>query len=111
MAQGGSIQEIVPILDAAVKKLEDSFRIHRVYVFGSYAQGRATSDSDIDIAVVSPDFGKNVIKEGSKVLLLLAKVDTRFEPKVYSIQEYEETEPGDFLHDEVISRGIQLYPN
>ena len=32
--------------------------IERVYLFGSYAWGRPTSSSDIDIAIVSPKFKK-----------------------------------------------------
>lgn len=34
----------------------DNLPITCVYVFGSYAKGRARKDSDIDVAVISPMF-------------------------------------------------------
>ena len=35
----------------------------RVLVFGSYARGRATPDSDMDVAIISPDFkGKDIFE-------------------------------------------------
>ncbi len=32
--------------------------IEKIILFGSYAKGTATNDSDIDVAVISPNFGK-----------------------------------------------------
>ncbi|MDO8490479.1 MAG: nucleotidyltransferase domain-containing protein [Dehalococcoidia bacterium] len=38
-------------------------RISAVYVYGSYARGTQTDDSDIDLIVVSPDFaGLNMLE-------------------------------------------------
>ena len=34
----------------------DNLPIASIYVFGSYAKGKARKDSDIDVAVVSPRF-------------------------------------------------------
>lgn len=34
----------------------DKLPVRGVYVFGSYAKGTATKDSDIDVCVVSPKF-------------------------------------------------------
>ena len=39
-----------------IKYLQDQIRITEIILFGSYASGTAHKHSDIDIAVVSPDF-------------------------------------------------------
>ena len=38
--------------------------ISDAFLFGSYAKGEAKADSDIDLCVISPDFGKDEIEEG-----------------------------------------------
>jgi predicted nucleotidyltransferase len=37
--------------------------VSKVIIFGSHAKGKANPDSDIDIAVISSQFGKNNFKE------------------------------------------------
>lgn len=46
-----------------VQYVRTKIKIEKVVLFGSYAQGTATADSDIDLAVVSPDFGKSLLRE------------------------------------------------
>ena len=40
-------------------RLQQSVPVDEVWVYGSYARGAATDDSDIDVAVVSPELGRN----------------------------------------------------
>ncbi len=42
--------------------------VHRLIVFGSQAKGTAGPDSDIDVAVISRQFGKDRFEEGVKLL-------------------------------------------
>ena len=35
---------------------DDNLSLLNMYVFGSYAKGNSRKDSDIDVAVISPDF-------------------------------------------------------
>ena len=51
----------------AIKDIRDyaravgrKFRPERVVLFGSYAEGRATEDSDVDLLVVMPHRGRDV---------------------------------------------------
>jgi predicted nucleotidyltransferase len=53
--------------------------VEKVYIFGSQAKGTARPDSDIDIAIVSPIFGKDVFDERLK-LMHLRKKDYDIEP-------------------------------
>lgn len=49
-------------------------------VFGSWAKGKATEDSDIDVCVVSPSFGNDYIQEMVDLRKIALKVDSRIEP-------------------------------
>lgn len=49
-------------------------------LFGSYAKGVAGKDSDIDIAIVSAQFGRDPIKEMMFLRRLALQVDSHIEP-------------------------------
>lgn len=60
------------------------------FVFGSHATGRADKHSDIDLAVVSPDFGKDQHEELVR-LFKLVDVETRtVEPVPFSLEGLED---------------------
>ncbi|MGB4311455.1 MAG: nucleotidyltransferase domain-containing protein [Natronincolaceae bacterium] len=44
--------------------------IKNVYIYGSAAKGRATEDSDIDIAVVGDDFISDPVEDTFKLMKL-----------------------------------------
>lgn len=50
--------------------LKAGLRPSKVILFGSYAKGEAHSYSDIDLAVISPNFGKDLRQE----LMLLSRL-------------------------------------
>jgi len=50
------IRKIIKDFINAVK--EKNIKVEAVFLFGSYAENRANEDSDIDVAVVSPDLAK-----------------------------------------------------
>ena len=47
---------------AAAERIGRDFRPHKVILFGSYAHGTATADSDVDLLVVMPFKGQSVYK-------------------------------------------------
>ena len=59
---------------------QQGFNISRAILFGSYAKGKANADSDIDIAVVSPQFGKDITEEMMMLRKIALKVDSHIEP-------------------------------
>ena len=78
------IEEFINILRGVEK-----IRVDKVILFGSRSKGKTHKDSDIDIAVVSRDFGKDRYKEGSMLFEIAAKVDPRIEPVPISSQSWE----------------------
>jgi hypothetical protein len=48
-----TIEEIAELIAPVAKK----YNIPKVYIFGSYARGEATADSDVDLMIEGGDFG------------------------------------------------------
>jgi predicted nucleotidyltransferase len=46
-----------------IRYAQNYIKIEKVVLFGSHARGSASPESDIDIAIVSPDLGKSVLHE------------------------------------------------
>ncbi len=61
--------------------------ISKAYLYGSYAKGKAKSDSDIDICVVSPEFGKDLVDEMVKLRQISRRVDDRIEAIPFGIDD------------------------
>ena len=53
--------------------------VDSAYLFGSYAKGNSKRDSDIDICIISPKFGKDYFKESLTLDFLTHTVDCRIE--------------------------------
>lgn len=88
--------------------LKNNIHSDIIILYGSYATGKNRKDSDIDIAVISRDFGKNRFREGSTLNFLASKIDPRFEAVPYSLKEY--MSPGSIspLLAEIDKKGIVL---
>ncbi len=106
-------------IDAGVKSelkkyvealLKAGIKPSKVILFGSYAKGTPHSYSDIDVAVVSPDFGKDEIEEMFLLARLTSKVSDRieavsFEENLFAKSKY------DTLIGEVKKYGKVVYEN
>lgn len=58
---------------------KEKMKINRIILFGSFAKGKQKDYSDIDLAVVSPIFGKNTHKEMMYLVNLSSQVSDRIE--------------------------------
>lgn len=63
---------------------QKGIRVSNVILFGSYAKGTAKPDSDIDIAVISSQFGQDNLKEMMLLRKLAIKIDSHIEPLPFS---------------------------
>jgi len=91
-----------------INLLLEKIRVEAVVLFGSYAHGNPKDYSDIDIAVFSPDFGKNPLEETTFLFKLRRKIDTDFEPLAYSDNDLYNYTPADFVY-EIIENGKIIY--
>lgn len=63
-----------------IHKIPKTIEIDQVIIFGSYLEGTATKDSDIDVIVVSDDF-KNMSEDDR--LTLLYRASRFIEPDIH----------------------------
>ena len=73
--------------------LSGEIRIEKVILFGSYAKGESHRDSDIDIAVVSPDFTGDRLEDQLRLMKSRRKVDLRIEPIPFRPEEFTNDNP------------------
>lgn len=85
--------------------LKHHFQLHSLYVYGSYANGRSTEDSDIDIAVVADDFSGDLVEDTFQLMRIRRNVDTRIEPHPFLVKEFNKSNP---LANEVLRSGIRI---
>lgn len=99
---------VIDKLKEVVQNLRETFPVDCVYLYGSYARGRPRSYSDVDVVVISPAFGHDIVAETTKLMEFFDDAELIIEPRAYSRQEYENAVPGTFLHDQVITKGIRI---
>ena len=99
--------EVMELIERFIKSIkEDNIKIYKVILFGSYAKGDYNEHSDIDLAIVSPDFKegeclKNVVKFISKATDLGADIETM----PFTVEEYNSPMG---LMEEILNTGIEL---
>lgn len=75
-----------------VKMLEQNgISVSKVILFGSHAKGKASVDSDIDIAVISPQFGRDITEEMMLLRKIALKVDSHIEPVPFRPEDMDDT--------------------
>jgi len=98
-----------------MKKIEDltlqivhEFNPERIVLFGSYAYGRASDDSDVDLLVVLPFEGKPV----RKAIEIRNKINARMPLDLIvrtPEQLAERLAQNDWFMREIVERGCTLY--
>jgi hypothetical protein len=83
-------------------------RVDGVTLFGSHAKGLATEQSDIDLAILSRDFGHDRLAEGALVNIHVNRVDYRAEAIPVSLSEFFERHPVSPILAEIQKDGIFL---
>lgn len=101
-------REIRDRIKEFVKELKrQKIKVTRVILYGSRVSGKAHKDSDIDVAVVSPSFGKDSYNEGSRLFEIAGKVDPRIEPVAVSEKSYKNDTWIPLIY-EIRTKGIEL---
>ena len=84
-------QEALAAAKAFVPIAKEHFPYSAVYLFGSYAKGYTTEHSDIDVAVIIPDYGDMTPEEIRLAMRDLwmrgGDIDLRIEPVVRTMHD------------------------
>ena len=97
--------DIEKVVKHFLNEVQQKYHIAGAYLYGSFARGRSNKWSDIDVAIISPDFSDDLFEERLNLMKLAASVDDRIEPKLFKNESFD---PNDPLVDEIQKNGIQL---
>ena len=93
-----------------IEALEEKVKVSKVVLYGSWVNGQPHEYSDIDLAVFSPDFGKNKMRELQLLSKLSWEVDESIEAIPYSIDKLNNPKPSSFVY-EILQTGKTVYEN
>jgi len=86
--------EILEKVHRIIAKLQDvNIRVEMAYIFGSFVHGTADQWSDVDIALVSPDFSHDRFEERLRLMKIAGKIDNRIEPVPYRPDDFLDLDP------------------
>lgn len=85
------------------KIVKERFEPSKIIMFGSYVNGTANDDSDIDIAVIFDKFNGNWLKASSELWRMTYDVSTTIEPVLLDIS----ADKSGFAH-EILRTGIEV---
>jgi uncharacterized protein len=99
--------EAVNIAQRYASAVKMNYNYIRIILFGSYAKGNYSDDSDIDIAVVFNDYS-NVMDMQLELMRLRRKIDSRIEPHPFRECEFDQSNP---IVNEIIKYGQEIKIN
>lgn len=85
--------------------VKNHMNIKNIYLYGSYAKGNYTLDSDIDVAVVSNEFTGDILEDTLMLMKLRREIDYRIEPRPFDVNDFNSSNP---FAKEIINNGILL---
>ncbi len=90
-----------------IKLIRDKYtNIESAYLFGSYAKGKSTKDSDIDLALIFRELDDTKRFDIQVQLMLLAsKIDLRIEPHPISHDDFYSENP---FVNEIHKTGVKI---
>ena len=85
---------IKPKVIAYLERLQKHIHVSQALVYGSFAQGKASTDSDVDLLIISEDFG-SLDEDKRSRLLYRASVGFPYDLHVYGLtsSEYKNASP------------------
>ena len=94
-------------LNNYLKDMAQHYRLNRVILFGSVAQGKFHQDSDIDLAIFSTDVTEeNEVEIMADLMIRAMPYHLDIQPLVYPLSDY--TAGNDFIQQEIIAKGIEI---
>ena len=102
-------QEIKDIIDRFVEAVAArGIHVDNAILYGSYATGKEGTDSDLDVAVISSDFGKDRYQEGAMLMKLAWRIDPRLHPVPLSAESFAQDTWIPLVH-EIRAHGVEVH--
>lgn len=102
--------DVTLAIDDFVRRLQTAISVDRLILFGSHAKNEVHEGSDVDLAVISPDFENRSTWERQE-LIARASVGRayRISPIGFAPSEYDNPARHSFLR-EIVRTGRVVYP-
>lgn len=97
--------QIEKIAKQYAELVQNEIGICEAYLYGSYAKGTYSEDSDIDIAIVGDNLTGDTLEDTLKLMRIRRKVDTRIEPHPFKSTDFDLSNP--FIQ-EILNTGIKI---
>lgn len=103
-------QDIMERLKAISERLKKEYKAKQVILFGSYAKGEATEDSDIDLLVIAPTQERFYHRMATALALVRDLYrGLPISPIVLRPEEVEERRKrGDQFVEEIVREGVEI---
>ncbi len=97
--------QIRKIIETYIKYIENEIKVDKVILFGSYANATATENSDVDIAISSPDFTSDYLAEWKRLCRMVWRsgVEPIIEPRPLS------PDMDAYMYNEITTNGVVIY--
>jgi predicted nucleotidyltransferase len=84
---------------------KENIRIERAILFGSQVLGTASEYSDIDVALVSPDFSGTRFLDNQRMTKAILRVNSGIETHPYTREDFLDSP---FVRDEILRYGVEV---
>lgn len=88
------------------ERVSTELNIKKIFLFGSYAKGTYSEESDIDICIIADNVDNSFLAT-LRIAPKIIGIDLRIEPLVFSVKEYEENSDFGILK-EIKEKGIEI---
>jgi len=95
---------VIRLVDAVSTK---GVHVDKALLYGSFATGKQTIDSDLDIDIISNDFGRDRFNEGKMLMQLAWRIDARLHPVPVSADSYKNDTWVPLIH-EIREHGVEV---
>lgn len=92
-------------IELFLHEVQKKYSIKRAYIYGSFAKGSSHRWSDIDLAIISPDFSDDLFEDRLCLMRMAASIDDRIEPRPFREELFNRNDP---LVDDIQKNGVQL---
>ena len=99
--------DAIRVAQLYAEAVEEEYSYAKIFLFGSYAKGNYTEDSDIDIAVVFNDYN-NLMDIQLDLMRLRRKIDRRIKPHPFRERDFDLSNP---LVNEILRYGQEIKIN
>jgi predicted nucleotidyltransferase len=102
-------REIINIINQLIDRLsQEGIYINYTYLYGSYAKGLQSMDSDIDVMLVSDIFDNDDDKTIGKVWRISKSIDLRIEPYTIGLNKFKTNDTSPLLQI-IRTEGVPLF--